>query len=226
MAFDRVFRYHGLTRRHRRNAHGIGHGAKRMAGEAVNSPGKVCTWLKQDTLISRHYSNRNPTISGWWGEPEAVPVPGRSNQDADDGSAADDIRGIRRPDGLFFRWHNDHILRSCRTPENIRPTKTDVPPDYMVSIFPAVQVPKKTTFHGRMVQQQKHPEIPAEREEKCRHMNFSGTVRAKCSCLIKRDSHRKQQDSDKQITGKDDIFRPSSFRFRIKSPLYVLKLAL
>ena len=26
-----------------------------MAGEAVNSPGKVCTWLKEDTLISRHY---------------------------------------------------------------------------------------------------------------------------------------------------------------------------
>ena len=54
VAFDRVFRYHGLTRRHRRNAHGIGHGAKRMAGEAVHSPGKVCTWLKEDTLISRH----------------------------------------------------------------------------------------------------------------------------------------------------------------------------
>ena len=54
VAFDRVFRYHGLTRRHRRNAHGIGYGAKRMAGEAVHSPGKVCTWLKEDTLISRH----------------------------------------------------------------------------------------------------------------------------------------------------------------------------
>ena len=26
-----------------------------MAGEAVHSPGKVCTWLKEDTLISRHY---------------------------------------------------------------------------------------------------------------------------------------------------------------------------
>lgn len=26
-----------------------------MAGEAVNSPDKVCAWLKQDTLISRHF---------------------------------------------------------------------------------------------------------------------------------------------------------------------------
>lgn len=34
---------------------GLATGAKRMAGEAVKSPGIVCTWLKQGTLISRHY---------------------------------------------------------------------------------------------------------------------------------------------------------------------------
>ena len=43
------------TRRHRWNFPGPDHGAKRMAGEAVHSPGKVCTWLKEDILISRHY---------------------------------------------------------------------------------------------------------------------------------------------------------------------------
>ena len=30
---------------------GLSDRARRMAGEAVNSPGKVCTWLRQDTLI-------------------------------------------------------------------------------------------------------------------------------------------------------------------------------
>ena len=50
-------------------------------------------------------------------------------------------------------------------------------------------------------------------------MNFSGTVRKKCSRLIKRDSHQKQQDPDKQITGKDDIFSPVVIPFQNQKPV-------